>query len=63
MQEREEKFKVGDMVKIITDVKATYGIIIEHRVDMSMSCFEWLVRLQSGWEVWFSDEELEHVGL
>ena len=63
MQEHKEKFKVGDLVKIVTNTSTTYGIVIEHKIDMSVSCLEWLIHLPSGWEVWFSDGELEHVGL
>lgn len=50
-------------MKIVTNTSTTYGIVIEHKIDMSVSCLEWLVHLPSGWEVWFSDGELEHVGL
>lgn len=62
MQEHEEKFKVGDMVKLVNTI-ANYGIIVAHRIDMSISCAEWLVHMQEGWEVWCCDNDIEHVGL
>ena len=55
-------FKIGDLIKIlIHPMKGDFGIIVQHKNDMSTSALEWLVHLVDGRDLWFRGDEIADV--